>query len=655
MNVDLVLEACQRKDLPLGPTDWYYKNLVPKRPEANEAFRKEVRRFLRKKPSYAYDLQCICARDILFEMNVFGWTHAVMDYPSCPVRPFITRPYQDKAILLLQHALGHIDPKTGDELQNDVAFPKVREMGATWMCVCAMEHRWRHLPLQSFLCVSRKEKLVVSPDDMKAILTKWHWYTSNLPGWLQPENWKPVWGERYIVNEDNDSVVSGEATVKNVGVGDRRTGILLDEFSEMPYATIIEGKTRDTTGCRIFNSTPNGRVGDGEAFFKIISSKSNDTLKLFMHWADDARKRRGLYHIDENKKKKKFPKDWKWQDSYDFTTYTFKQHETPRSRWSDAQASRGAMNKRLLDQNMNLSFNKPGKSAFDDAEIMELMSKYAAPPTTYGNLQFFEDDRDYYWKPEELLDRSNFLLWISLDPSPEQDGRKMWNPPMGEFVIGADIAAGSGGKDASPSCLVIINAKTGKQVGRYTTRKRKPDRFGVYAVAVAKWFHNAKIVHEAAGPNGKMFLDAIRGEEYGNVHMRLSEESITTEFKQSYGVSNQDGGKAILTRLETGMRRKHVLIYDEMVYREIMEYVDGPNSSIVHSGVRSKDIESESQKTHGDVAIAAGCAFEGFRSEISDEDDDSVEAIADKSDDPYWKRYLERTRAMEGDPDKIYV
>jgi len=209
-----------RREWPTGQTSEFYK-LVPKELKANLAFRRRILEWANTAERQE-ELRIICARDILFYVNVFGYTLNPKDHPKCADRAFITYPFQDEAILSLVSAIG----------ERDIAVPKSRDMGASWMCLVVLEWFWHFRPRQQFLLTSKQESLV-DGDSEKSLFSKLDYWWSQLPSWLQPRRKRTSMSCR---NLDTDSHFSGQATVPTIGVGDRLTAVLLDESAEMPFA-----------------------------------------------------------------------------------------------------------------------------------------------------------------------------------------------------------------------------------------------------------------------------------------------------------------------------------------------------------------------------------------------------------------------------------
>ncbi|MCA9366682.1 hypothetical protein KC887_00250 [Candidatus Kaiserbacteria bacterium] len=589
------------RNLPTQQTTYFYDNFVPKQRTRNLYFRKKILELCYSSDAFIEDIQCICKRDLLFEINTFGLTLSIIDNPESPTQPMITRPYQDEGILLIQNAIG----------KKDVCIPKSRNVGGTWMCLIAMEHRWRYMPDQNFLLCSRDAKSVCSPGERKGLLQKIFWYTTNLPVFIQPEGFIGVAEKDLVsaknmtlVNPDNNSVFKGEAQVPNVGTSDRCQAIFLDEVSRMKFAEQIFTSTRDTSDCRLFNSSPNGRFGVGEPFYKQVQNPYVE--KIWVHWSDIAERRKGLYYIDENENKQKFEKGWKWQDDYDFTQLTFSKRK-PRSEWYDRQCEREGLKKRRIAQELDLNFLKSGASYVDDSVVSEWIKEKCLPPTSYGNLIVDPETCEGTWVEGDMSESKAFL-WIDLDPTTKL-------PPYDRYVVGVDIAHGTGGKFSSYSSLVVGRHSNRKIVARFASNTIKPSQFARLCVGYCKMFHNALLVPEVNGPTGSSFLEVLRDENiYGNFYYRRVAGIDTDIETEKIGYWNSDRGTSLLDALIDGMSRDKIFVCDEMVYKELAQYEFAADGKIIHSGSRSIDVTGNEGLAHGDVAIATGCVYAGFKS-----------------------------------------
>jgi hypothetical protein len=162
-----------------------------------------------------------------------------------------------------------------------------RETWARAGCVIApFQWRWQFRGNNTFLEVSRKQDLVDRRGDMDSLFEKHRYLLRMQPPWMRPRNIRDH--ICLLENLDNGSMISGESTNESVGQGGRKTAILLDEFARVKDGEAIDLATRDTSACRIFNSTPQG---PGTWFTKL---RNSGRVKVFtMHWSRHPEKARG--------------------------------------------------------------------------------------------------------------------------------------------------------------------------------------------------------------------------------------------------------------------------------------------------------------------------------------------------------------------------
>ena len=128
-----------------------YYDKIPKDLVANAKWRKRILMDAKEEPEFAAALKQMCADDCLFYINGFCYTYDPRDQ-RMPNKPFITyKEFQDEAIA---SAIDAIDNGV------DVAWPKSRTMGASWIGLTAFEWYWHFRDLLSFLLISRNENYV---------------------------------------------------------------------------------------------------------------------------------------------------------------------------------------------------------------------------------------------------------------------------------------------------------------------------------------------------------------------------------------------------------------------------------------------------------------------------------------------------------------
>ena len=191
----------------------HYKH-VPKDLRKNIAFRNHILNKAARSPSYAQHIRQMCKEDMLFYINVFGWTYSPKEMAGQPLIPFISYEFQDECMNELLDCIN---------VGQDAATPKSRDMGASWMCMMVIEYLWHFYKNLSFLVVSRKEDLVDKRGFPGALFWKVDFILKYQPKWLLPKGWhldaKANSLNRksmHIFNPETNSVMDGESTTGNV-------------------------------------------------------------------------------------------------------------------------------------------------------------------------------------------------------------------------------------------------------------------------------------------------------------------------------------------------------------------------------------------------------------------------------------------------------
>lgn len=575
----------------------YYK-FVPKTLPENLAFRRAMIEAGDADPAMARALWRMCKADLLFYVNVFCRTFSPKDYPDSPHRPFNTWDVQDDALTGISEAIGH----------HDIALPKSREMGATWCCLAAIEHRWHFWDGQAFLICSRKEELVDKRGSPKSLFWKIDYLHKFQPKWILPTRRSlgdddPNRTRNHLENADNGSVIDGEATVPDLGRGDRLTAIFLDEAAFMDNARHIARATRDATRCRILNSTPNGTGGIGNEFYRSCHNPHWKVKRL--HWIQHPEKCRGAYRWGEGEIELLDP-GFKFPEGFPFI-----RDGKLRSPWYDLQCAR-ANSDREISEELDVDFWGSGEQFFKGVMIEDYRKQHVMPPYYRGmyrrDIKKGEHGEDiptgpYRWRESA---KGQFKIWGTLHPAT--------SIPFGdEFAVGADIAAGTGGDFSSNSCLKTIDKRTGRVVAGFVTNKMDPKEFAELAIAVCKWFNNATLNWENDGPTGIGFGNEVIRLGYSNLYFANVENLAFKKKTQRPGWCNRrEGIASLLGEVQRAMRQGELVEPDEETLDELMQFV-WKNGKVVHDGSLATEDESGKGKAHGDRGIALGVAWEACR------------------------------------------
>lgn len=494
--------------------------------------------------------------DLIWWLDTWVYTFAPKDFPDHPHRPFISWGFQERVMLDLAAAIG----------KEDRLIEKSRDMGASWMCLMVFLWRWCYWPGQSFLVGSRKEEYVDTPGkDPKTLFYKLRYALERLPSWLCPtyESYR-----LHLVNVDMDGTIDGESTNEDFGRGDRRTGVLMDEFASCENGYELLRATRDVSKCRIFNSTPKGT---GNAYYSLRQSFPKHRV-ITLHWVLHPLKSIGLYHDAKGK---------------------------PRSIWYDDECSRAASSQEIA-QELDIAYAESGWQFFSAEVIERLTEEFGLDPQHEGEVAFDEDKLIVL----RLDARSGgrLRLWLPLIHT----GR----PAPGKYGVACDIATGKGGEKSSNSVASIANLQTGEKVGEWVCRHTPPGEFAKLAISLCRWFcdengQSATLIWEDGGP-GVEFGLAVRDAGFHHVWRRPSKSRGASD--DAGWASTKDTKRALLSRYKSKLMEGAFTNRSREAIRECGEYVHEPNGKIEHSRAFASGDPTATGEDHGDRVIADALA-----------------------------------------------
>jgi hypothetical protein len=161
---------------------------------------------------------------------------------------------------------------------------KSRDVGATWLMVAFLVHRWLFYPGFNGSIGSRKLSLVDSSGDPDCIFEKARQLIRKLPYWMIPGDWEKYSRVGMIKNPINESVITGSGG-DQVGRGGRSSVYFVDESAFIERSQKVIAALSQNTDCLIQVSTPNGT--DNE-FYRCITD--GNMPRMSIHWKDDPRK-----------------------------------------------------------------------------------------------------------------------------------------------------------------------------------------------------------------------------------------------------------------------------------------------------------------------------------------------------------------------------
>lgn len=574
-------------------------HLVPKGLSANLRFRRALLEDASRDPDMAAQLRRMCSDDLLFYVNAFCWTYDPRS--AHKVTPFVTyAEFQDEAMLDLVDCV-----KRG----RDAAMPKSRDMGASWMGLTVFEWLWHFQPNLSFLLVSRNEDYVDKRGDSKALFWKIDFLHQHQPQWLLPsDRWlldkDPNRKTLHLKNADNGSIIDGESTTGDAGRGDRRTAMFIDEHAafEPKDSFRILNATRDTTNCRVFNSTPQGA---NNGFFEVVHKTKAKVIRL--HWSKHPEKARGLYTTDEKTGKVVLLDKWtgvvevrekgvKDAKLLEFPAqYPFeldREHPRLRSPWYDDQCSR-CVSLQEIAQELDIDFLGSAFTFFDPKFIDVLKKRYARDPLSTGFLEFERGGLTPIRYVEDP--KGNLNLWLQLGASerPAKDRK---------FVFGIDVSAGTG---ASNSVVSVGDRDTGEKVARLKTPNMLPSDFAQLTVALARFFNDALLCWDASGPTGQTFTNTVVTHGYGNIYYRRNEKKVSRDVTEVPGYFlNAQARGVLLEDYRRKLDNHQFLNRSEEGLEECKQFVRQPDGGVEHSASVNAQDPSGARSAHGDEVIA---------------------------------------------------
>jgi hypothetical protein len=555
-------------------TQEFYKR-VPKDLAGNLQFRRMMVEWGDRGEQEAHTIVEMCRRDYLFWLNTFGWTVDPKNCPDSPIRPFITYEFQDAVFLSCQDALG----------KEDRIVNKAREMGLSWGILSLFTHEWQFSEAQRlFMLFSRSEDYVDKANDMKSLMPKIDFLLRNQPRWLLPPGFQqkaPFRTHLHLWNPHTGSTIDGESATGNVGRGGRWTAVLYDEnaFFKINDGFAARAAGESISDCKIYVSTPCGTNG---AFYETWIR--GEVTQIEIDWWQHPLKARGLYRYVNHEleildKGYQFPADYKFKDD-----------DKPfRSPWYD-ETERKALHPLQMAQEHEHSFHSSVARFFPES-FMEIIQETVRPPDEHAHFNWVRPPIEW-----EHANSGNMRLWCPLEYGEYDYGR----PPNGDYVVGADVAQGTG---ASNTVIAVFNRATGEKVGELASPWISPEQAGRLAVHIARWFHNAFLIWEATGP-GRNFGQAVMRARYSNVYYSRNED------QEDAAESRRPGWWPVSSAREAGLGRlkeavmKHALIErsadTEIDYRG---YMFG-NTGIYHERSQGGMDPSGAGTSHGDRVIA---------------------------------------------------
>lgn len=629
---------------------------VPRDPVENLRWRKRMREAALSDPAAQARFRQAAFDDPLFWFGAFCW--AFEPRSTAKILPFIPWPHQEPAILSLDQAITDSERQTDEPL--DVVVDKSRAQGATWICLLVILRRFLRDELFSAGVVTRNMDLCDATGDPDSLFWKLQWALDRLPYWMLPKGrvsngqYKPgitrLINDHSFSNDELKSSIVGYAATGDVGSGGRKTVFMFDELAKFPPSDAIDAmnSTQHVTNCRLFPST---YKGDSGVYYDMAQGENN-SVKIVLDWKDNPTQNKLLYRIIDGRAFAERPEEQAGVTEYwdknqkniaRLQRRGFIKENKLRSPWYDWQCLRPGATPRGIAQELDRD-PRGSVGKLISGEILDRMKLLCRPPLWQGRLSF----------DAETLEVTGMM------PS-EQGPLKLWfkpgvdhAPPLARYVVGGDIAMGTGGAHSSNSSLVGINEQNGEQVLEYTNPNIQVPKFARLSVVIAKWLYRAFLIWEETGPGGTLFSKEVLDEiYYPNVYYRDVEEIGTGKKTRKAGWSNRrkDSKADLFETIGCAMDDGLFIPRSEDLVRELGEYEwDGIN--VIH---KSSNTAGETGGAHADRAIAGGVAWLGCK----DHDRDALDEVDEAPQNlPYgslaWlldqkkQQQREQDEAMEG-------
>lgn len=519
----------------------------------------------------------MCRRDLLFHVTLLAFVYDPRA-TAAPVTPFVPYPFQVEVMQKVQESI---------VTQKDLHVEKSRDQGATWLILMVFEHLWHWHRWLSFLLISRKEDLVESEIDSDALFWKLDHLLDHMPDWALPAGYDPHnpkhRQEKTMFNPATHSTITGESTAKGSGAGGRKTAVMVDEAGkiEPPVSMALMESLTATTGCRIWNSTPQGAIGAFYAMREILPPSQ----RVSLHWSKHPEQGRGLYRGMHGKVERL---DAKYEHP---RGYKFVLDGKLRSPFYDALKFPPS----VIASQYDIDYLGSGSPLFDPRLIEELLSETVMPPFKTGELSFHPDTLEpirFTENPEGRLQ-----LWCVLDAQGRPD-------PTQDYCIGVDIAAGTG---ASNSAVSIVNRGTGEKVGAFIDSRIRPHQLAHMCVAIAGFFGGiygpAFMIWEANG-HGRPFGAEVVSKGFRRIYFRVNTRPIGGKGTDEPGwYSSKDTKKTLLVDYNQSLFERRFINHCRSSLVEAQRYVHNSTGGVEFSGM-SEDDPSGAGENHGDRVIA---------------------------------------------------
>lgn len=226
-------------------------------------------------------------RDIWFFFNVFLWTYDPRS--EAKSLPFVTYGYQDEYIWQMEESY---------KKREDLLTEKSRDMGATWMALGFILHKW--LFEEKFACLMGTYiEDLVDNRTIDSHFGRLEYMITRLPFWLSPAEFDMAIhrNSMKLENPATSGLVTGYAPTERFSRAGRYNLIFVDELAFWKHGRSAWTAMGDASKCRFVTSTPNGKGNK----FAELALKSN-IKKVALHWRKHPHKDEAWYEAEKRRR-----------------------------------------------------------------------------------------------------------------------------------------------------------------------------------------------------------------------------------------------------------------------------------------------------------------------------------------------------------------
>jgi len=547
--------------------------VVPKIPAENLAWRAKLLRAAEKDEGLRQELYTASSLSILFWINTFVFTFRVFEggttadgrvvQSSNQHVPFVTWPIQDVHIIEVEKAINEAYSLLTD---------KTRDMGASWTHATVFDHQYRFRGDSLFLELSRKESDVDDPGNPKSLFVKHDYIYKWLPEWMRERRHRT---HMHIQNLDNGSRVDGESSNAAAGSGDRRRGVLLDEFAKAMNAARIKAALRDVSPCLLPNSTP---WGPGTTY---TTWRNSGQIKVFvLPWWEHPEKGRARFVEQEENGKWKIRSPW------------YNHEETIRS-------------PKEMAQEIDMDHIGSGDTFFEATVIEQHKALFGRSPRCTRSIDFRKGTATDAI-PSMLARKQRAAVRVG-----KGGAWRIWShlingrPDQSKsYVFGIDISKGQG---ASNSTVSIMCAETREKIATFADANIPPYEFARMVVAAALWCGGAHnrlplLIWEANGPGWDFGRQIVKIYRYPVYYVDRAVGTAREKQGKRYGWhSSREKKEIVLGMYRRALAHGGFINHCELSLDEALTYIYYENGGLGPAALMEES--SEARKVHGDRVI----------------------------------------------------